>query len=126
MRCSGVFVAAQSRAMLPVFCGISGSTRAILIMLTKFHSHPPVIVLETHDVIFAEIITELNFDDFQYICPAVTNAVIGGYRDMNVLALAKPQFVISANNIGNTLNYDPVFVSALVALKTESGTRVYF
>src|SRR5690242_6206709 len=26
--CSGVFVAAQSRAMFPVFCGISGSTKA--------------------------------------------------------------------------------------------------
>src|SRR6476619_5447081 len=26
--CSGVFVAAHSRAMLPVFCGISGSTKA--------------------------------------------------------------------------------------------------
>jgi len=95
-------------------------------MLADFHSVPLVIVLETHNVIFAQIIAELNFDDRQYACTAVTDAVISERWDMDVLAFTKPQFVISANNVGHAMDYDPVFAPPRVALKAESGARLYF
>ena len=49
-----------------------------------------VIIFEPHDVVFAEIIAELDFDERQRLVCAVAEAMIGLRRDVYVLALIEP------------------------------------
>src|SRR2546426_5637895 len=97
--CRGVMVAAQSRAMFPVFCGISGSTRATLSMKVRRLRQPFVrpegqrvklsdsliIVIEADNVVLPEVIAELDFDDSQRCVCAVAEPMISLRRNVNVL-----------------------------------------
>src|SRR5438128_3923883 len=137
--CSGVMVAAHSRAMFPVFCGISGSTRATLSMKVcrlrdpsfagrakRVLSDSFIVVIEADNVVLPEVIAKLDFDDSQRCVCAVTKAMISLWRNVDVLTGTQLQFIFSTHHVRNAFDHDPMFAATRVALQTESRAGLHF
>src|ERR1700687_2715690 len=125
-----VWVAAQSRAMLPVFCGISGSTRATLIMeVASIGRRSPgalIIIFQTNNIVFAQIVAELYFNNCQRFRPAVSQPMIGLWGNVDVLTSAELQFLVTTNDVGDALDYYPVFTSSGMPLQAQPCSWSYF
>ena len=77
-----------------------------------------VIVSNSDDIVFAEIVAELHLDDRKWLVAAICEAMICGSRDVDVSALTKLQLLISAHDVGGALDDYPMFASVGVALQT--------
>jgi len=84
-----------------------------------------IVVFKPNDVIFAQIITQLYLDNSQWFLTAVTQTVVGLRGNMNVLTPTQLQFLITTNDVGNTLHHYPVFASLRMSLQTKSRARLY-
>ncbi len=85
-----------------------------------------VVVLKTHNVVLAQIVTKLHFDDCQPHIAAVSQTMIGFGRDMNMVALLKLQLAITTDNVSHAFYHDPMFATARVTLEAESRAGFHF
>jgi hypothetical protein len=85
---------------------------------------PLVIIFETHDVVLAQIVAELDLDERQQLVCAVAEAMIGLWWDVYVLAFIEAQGSISADNVGSAGDDDPVLTAPRVTLQTQARSRL--
>ncbi len=85
-----------------------------------------IVILEPHNVVLAQIVAQLNFDDGQFDVAAVSQAMISFRWDVDVLALFQAQFPVAANNISHAFDYNPMFAAARMSLQAESRAGFYF
>jgi hypothetical protein len=75
-----------------------------------------VVVLQAHDVVFAEVIAELHFDENEQLRAAVADAVFGFDRDVHMLAAREFDFLVAAGHIGHALHHNPMLTAPRVFL----------
>jgi hypothetical protein len=85
-----------------------------------------IVVFDAHDVVLAQVIAKLNFDDCQTDVAAVSQAMIGFGRDVDVLTLLQLQFTIATDNVSHAFNHDPVFAAPRVSLQAQSRAGFHF
>jgi len=93
------------------FSCISGSGPTSLPLLDSL-----VVILEAHDVVFAEIVAKLNFNDGQFDVAAVSQAMIGFGWDVDVLALLQLQLLFATDYVGHAFDYDPMLAAPRMSL----------
>jgi hypothetical protein len=81
------------------------------------------IVLQAHDVVFAEIIASLNLDKDQIFVAGVFNAVGGADSDIDRLAGADSDLTTVECDTSCSFDDEPVLGALRVFLVTESLTR---
>jgi hypothetical protein len=92
----------------------------------KYSLDTLVVILEPHDVIFTQIIAKLHLNDGQKCVAAISQPMIGLWRNVDVLALAKLEFPLTADDICNALDHDPMFASSCMSLQTQPRAWLYF
>jgi hypothetical protein len=85
-----------------------------------------VVILQTDNIVFAEIITELHLNDRHRFLAAVSQTVISLRWNVDVLAAAKLQFLFAADDISDACDHNPVLAALRVPLQTQSRARFYF
>jgi hypothetical protein len=85
-----------------------------------------VVIRETHDVVLAQIVTKLNFDNGQADVATVSQTVIGFGRNVNVLTLSQLQLPVATDNVGHAFNHNPMFAAARMSLQAQSRARFHF
>jgi hypothetical protein len=85
-----------------------------------------IIVFQSDDVILAEIIAELDFDEGEVLVGGVAEAVVGFGWDMDMLARFELELTFAADDVGDALDNDPMLAAARVALKTQASARLHF
>jgi hypothetical protein len=76
-----------------------------------------VIVFQSHNIIFAEIVAELYFDERERLVGRVAEAMLSLRGDVDVLARFELQLAVAADDISDALNDDPVFAPTRMLLK---------
>jgi len=84
-----------------------------------------IVIRETNDVVLAQIITKLNFNDCQTDIAAVSQAMIGFGRYVYMLAFLQSQFTVATDDISYTFYHDPMFAAPRVSLQAEARTWFY-
>jgi hypothetical protein len=85
-----------------------------------------VIVFEPHDVVFAEIVAELNFDERERMICAVAETVNGFGGNVKVFAHLELEFPVAANDRRDAVDNDPVLAAPRVALQAQARARFDF
>jgi hypothetical protein len=75
-----------------------------------------VVILQTDNIVFSEIITELHLDDRHRFLSAVSQTVISLRWNVDMLAAAKPQLLFAAHDVRDPCNYYPVLAALRVSL----------
>jgi hypothetical protein len=83
-----------------------------------------VVVFETHDVVFAEVVAELHFDERERMVRAVAEPVIRFGRDVQVFAFFELKIALAADDIRRALDDDPVFAAPRMTLETQARARL--
>jgi hypothetical protein len=83
-----------------------------------------VVIFETHDVVFAEVVAELHFDEREWAIRAIAEPMIGFGRDVKVLALLQLKLAVAADDIGCARHDDPVLRAPRMSLQAEARTRL--
>jgi hypothetical protein len=84
-----------------------------------------IVVRKSYDVVLAQVITKLHFDDCQTDIAAVSQSMIGFRWDVNVLTLLQSQFPVAADNISHALDHDPMFTAPRMSLQAQSRARLH-
>lgn len=78
-----------------------------------------IVIFQPHNVILAEIITKLHFNDRERSIAAVAKTMIRLRRNVYMLALAQLQLFLAAGDVRQALNYYPVLAAPAVSLQAE-------
>jgi hypothetical protein len=70
---------------------------------------PSVIILKTHDVVFAEIIASLHFDENEICVRGVLNSMCSADRNVDRFTRMNEDLFAVASHFRRSLNYEPVF-----------------
>jgi hypothetical protein len=97
-----------------------------LSLVTCHSSLAFVIVFEPHDIVLAQVIAELNLDEYEGVIRSVAETVIGLWRDVYVFACIESQLTVSADDIGRAGDDDPVFAAPCMTLEAQARARFNF
>src|SRR5438552_17811770 len=89
-------------------------------------SRPPKIILQTHNVVFTEIIAALHFDEDQQLVARILDAVGRSDGDVDCLSGRDDEVAIIQSHFRGALDYDPVLFSLRVLLITQTLPRQNF
>ena len=84
----------------------------------------PVGVLETHDVVLAEVGARLHLDDLQRHPARVGQPVHLSQRDVGRLVLAQHQHLVAVGDLGGAGDDDPVLGAVVVHLQAQGRARL--
>src|SRR5438128_12699487 len=82
-----------------------------------------VIVLETHDIIFAKVAAALYFNEDKRLLARVFDSVRGADCDVNCLSGGDNNFAIVKRDLRSSLHHYPVFRAQRMFLVTQSLAR---
>ena len=84
-----------------------------------------VVVFNPDNVVLAEIIAKLNFNEGQQLLAGISQPMVGTWRNEQMLTRRQLRFAIAADDIGDAINNHPMFAATRVTLKTQSRARFY-
>jgi len=87
--------------------------------------HAAVIVVQAHDVILAEVVTGLNFDEYEALGPGVLDAMSGTERNVNCFSPTDFMLDRVEGDRRPSGKDIPVFGATLVLLVTKAVPRRY-
>jgi len=73
---------------------------------------PLVVVLQPHNIVFAEIVSKLYFYQGQRVIGTVAEPMIGFGGNVYMLAFFQLQRAIATDNVGDSFNHNPMFAAA--------------
>src|SRR5688572_27926723 len=85
----------------------------------------PIIIFETHDVIFPKVRTVLNFNDVQRVLSEVFKAVFRLYGNRRALPHVQFEHLIASRHMGRPRNHDPMLAPLMMQLQRQSTTRMH-
>src|SRR5512147_2558437 len=83
-------------------------------------------VFEADDVVFAELVAGLHFDDLQRHAARILEAVPGAYRDEGGLVLRERQQLVAARDARGPRDHDPMLGAAVMHLQRERVPGVHY
>src|SRR5205807_1843577 len=84
----------------------------------------PIAVLESHDIVLAEIGTRLHLDDLERHGTGVLDAVLHPDRDVGRLALLEEKNLVSAGHASGAGDHHPVLGAVMMQLQGQRGAGV--
>lgn len=96
-----------------------------LILWRSLGPQPPVVIIETDDVIFAEVITMLNLNEYQRVSTGVVNPVGNAARDIDGIACPHLDCVAIQSDHPLSGDHEPVLGAARMPLVAESLRGAY-
>ena len=84
-----------------------------------------VVILQSHNVILAEIITKLHFDNFDQTFMQVFQAVLGTQRNVDGVSASHRYNSFTHRDSGRTIDHRPMLTAVLVALQGQTPRRLY-
>jgi hypothetical protein len=76
-----------------------------------------IVVSQSHDVVLAQIIAQLNFDKNHFGLAAISQAMIGFGRNVDVLTFFQLQLPITTDHVGHTPYNDPMLAAPRMSLQ---------
>jgi hypothetical protein len=94
-------------------------------IIARYYLLPFVVIFETNDVVFAQVITELYFDERERLGGAVAQAMISFRGDVYVLSTRELKLTLPAYHVGDSGDHYPVLVAPRMALQAEACARFH-
>ena len=95
-------------------------------MLVDGRLAPSIDILKADNVVFAQIVTALHFNQHQPHHTRVFQAVVVSARDVRGLIGGQHHFLIAIDDLCGATHDHPVFRAVVVHLQTETATRFDF
>ena len=83
-----------------------------------------VIILETHDIVFAEVVTALHFDDVHGVVRDIGNSVNIANGNICGLVDAQVEFSVIQRDACLSAHYGPVFRAPCMFLQRQNSPRI--
>ncbi len=93
---------------------MTGKKKTCFLLLITYHLSlitSFVIVFEAHNVVFAEIVAELHFDECERAVCAVAETMVGLGRNVDVLARLELKLTLAAGHVGDAGDDDPMLAA---------------
>src|ERR1700744_2362604 len=82
-----------------------------------------VVIVETNDVVFAEITATLNLYHLKWDEPDVFEPMFNSERHIGRLVLRKQKRLVAMSHACSTVDYDPVLRTMIMKLERQRRTR---
>src|SRR5579872_2739310 len=83
-----------------------------------------VTIIESHDVILAEVGARLHLDDVQRNHPRILDAVLHADRNVGRLVLLQEENLVAAGDTRRAGNHDPVLGTVMMHLQRQGRARL--
>src|SRR3546814_3663116 len=82
----------------------------------------PVNILEAHDVVLAQVIARLHFDQFEWAIADVFQTMLHPDRDVRGLVGTQHQQVLATGDAGAAIDHHPMLGAVMMQLQAERST----
>lgn len=91
-------------------------------------SHPPEVILQTHDVVFAEVFAALHFDEDQQLVARILHVMRRTDGDVDGLARLYFDIAIIRRDLRSSLDNDPMLgaLRMFLVAETLAGATLQF
>lgn len=83
-----------------------------------------IVVFKPDDIVFAQIVAKLDFDNRQRPIRTIAEPVICLWRNMDVLAFMQLYFSVATDDVCGSFNDDPVLAAMGMALQAQARARL--
>src|SRR5262249_39108824 len=84
-----------------------------------------VVVLEAHNVVFAEIAAALHLDQLERDPPRIGEAMHGADRDVDGFVLVHSANLLADRHLGGAAHHDPMLGAVHVLLQRQLAARIH-
>ena len=95
-------------------------------LVTCHLSLPFKVIFQPDDVVLAEVVAQLDFDERQRTRRRIAEAMICLRRNVDVLAFSKLKLTVAANDISDPLDDNPMLAASRVTLEAQARAGFNF